>query len=75
VLGTIVDAYFRGYDVAVIQDCVATSSPQGGLENVLHNAGNVSHPFVTQESKAEVVWQSYGFLTNSEHIVASHRAS
>jgi nicotinamidase-related amidase len=42
VLGTIVDAYFRGYDVAVVKDCTATSSPKGGLDNVFHNSGNVS---------------------------------
>lgn len=36
------DAYFRGYDVIIVQDAVATTSPEGGLENVLYNAGNVS---------------------------------
>ncbi|ETW83100.1 hypothetical protein HETIRDRAFT_315978 [Heterobasidion irregulare TC 32-1] len=41
VLGTIVDAYYRGYDVILVEDAVATTSPAGGLENVVHNIGNV----------------------------------
>lgn len=41
VLGTLVDAYFRGYDCIVVEDCIATTSPTGGLENVVYNAGNV----------------------------------
>lgn len=41
VLGTIVDAYYRGYDVIVLKDCTATTSPVGGLENVLYNSANV----------------------------------
>lgn len=40
-LGTIVDAYYRGYDVILVEDAVATTSPAGGLENVVHNIGNV----------------------------------
>jgi nicotinamidase-related amidase len=40
-MGTIVDAYFRGYDVVLVKDCVATTSPFGGLENVVYNIGNV----------------------------------
>ena len=41
-LGTLVDAYYRGYDCITVEDCVATTSPAGGLENVLYNAGGVS---------------------------------
>lgn len=43
VSGTLVDAYFRGYDCIVVKDAVATTSPEGGLENVLYNATNVSY--------------------------------
>ena len=41
VLGTLVDAYSKGYDCIVVEDCVATKSPPGGLENVLFNASGV----------------------------------
>ncbi|KII94060.1 hypothetical protein PLICRDRAFT_99709, partial [Plicaturopsis crispa FD-325 SS-3] len=50
VLGTLVDAYFRGYDCIVVEDTIATTSPTGGLENVLHNAGN-SYGFITDTSR------------------------
>ena len=40
--GTLVDAYFRGYDCVLIGDITATTSPAGGLENVFYNASNVS---------------------------------
>lgn len=45
VLGTVVDAYFRGYDCIVVEDITATSSPEGGLANILYNAVNVSDVF------------------------------
>jgi len=50
VLGTLVDAYFRGYDCVVIKDTTATSSPEGGFENFIHNAGN-SYGFVTDSKR------------------------
>ncbi|EMD42075.1 hypothetical protein CERSUDRAFT_79689 [Gelatoporia subvermispora B] len=50
VLGTIVDAYFRGYDCIVVSDAIATTSPTGGLENVLYNSGN-SYGFLTDSSR------------------------
>ncbi|KAJ7293551.1 Isochorismatase hydrolase [Mycena rebaudengoi] len=40
--GTLVDAYFRGYDCILVEDATATTSPTGGFENVVYNAGNVS---------------------------------
>jgi len=46
VLGTVVDAYFRGYDCVIVKDIIATTSPEGGLANVLYNAVN-SYGFVT----------------------------
>ncbi|RDB29161.1 Peroxyureidoacrylate/ureidoacrylate amidohydrolase RutB [Hypsizygus marmoreus] len=46
VLGTLVDAYFRGYDCVLVEDTTATTSPAGGLENVLYNTVN-SYGFVT----------------------------
>ncbi|KZT70152.1 Isochorismatase hydrolase [Daedalea quercina L-15889] len=52
VLGTLVDAYYRGYDCIVLQDCIATTSPAGGLENVLHNTTN-SYGFVTDTTRVE----------------------
>jgi len=36
-----VDAYFQGYDCVLVEDITATTSPAGGLENVIYNAGNV----------------------------------
>lgn len=50
VLGTLVDSYYRGYDCIVIRDAIATTSPQGGYENVIFNAGN-AYGFVTDSSK------------------------
>lgn len=35
------DAYFRGYDCIALQDCIATTSPPGGLENVIYNTSRV----------------------------------
>ncbi|EIN13781.1 Isochorismatase hydrolase [Punctularia strigosozonata HHB-11173 SS5] len=49
VMGTFSDAYFRGYDVVMLQDATATTSPAGGLENVLYNAG--SYGFVTDTKR------------------------
>ncbi|KAF8642314.1 hypothetical protein AX16_009584 [Volvariella volvacea WC 439] len=39
VLGTLADAYFRGYDCILVEDATATTSPQGGHDNVVYNAG------------------------------------
>ncbi|KAI0348583.1 Isochorismatase hydrolase [Trametopsis cervina] len=52
VLGTLVDAYFRGYTNIVLRDCIATTSPAGAYENVLYNTVN-SYGFVT-DSKSVV---------------------
>ncbi|KAG6814057.1 hypothetical protein H0H92_003104 [Tricholoma furcatifolium] len=46
VLGTVLDAYLRGYDCVVIEDATATTSPEGGLSNFLYNVKN-SYGFVT----------------------------
>ncbi|KAF9044572.1 Isochorismatase hydrolase [Hymenopellis radicata] len=46
VLGTFVDAYYRGYDCILLKDATATTSPEGGYANVVYNAGN-SYGFVT----------------------------
>jgi len=37
VLGTLMDANFKGYDTILIEDCVATTSPDFCLEATLHN--------------------------------------
>jgi len=50
VLGTLADAYFRGYDCILVEDATATTSPEGGLENVLYNAGN-SYGFATDSER------------------------
>jgi len=50
VLGTLVDAYFRGYDCIVVKDTTATTSPEGGFENFIYNAGN-SYGFVTDSKR------------------------
>lgn len=39
-----VDAYFNGYDVIAVKDTTATTSPEGGFSNVLHNCEGVRHP-------------------------------
>jgi len=50
VLGTVVDAYSRGYDCVVVKDTTATSSPEGGFENFIYNSGN-SYGFVTDSER------------------------
>ncbi|KAJ6621717.1 Isochorismatase hydrolase [Mycena sp. CBHHK59/15] len=50
VLGTLVDAYYRGYDCVLVEDATATTSPAGGFENVVYNAGN-AYGFVTDTSR------------------------
>ncbi|KAF9568417.1 Isochorismatase hydrolase [Agrocybe pediades] len=50
VLGTLADAYFRGYDCIVMKDGTATTSPEGGFENVIYNSGN-SYGFVTDSKR------------------------
>ncbi|KAH9486961.1 Ureidoacrylate amidohydrolase RutB [Psilocybe cubensis] len=50
VLGTIVDAYYRGYDCIVLSDATATTSPEGAFENVIYNSGN-SYGFVTDTQR------------------------
>lgn len=42
VLGTLIDAYFRGYDCILLEDATATTSPDGAFEAVIYNAANVS---------------------------------
>lgn len=50
VLGTVIDSYYRGYDVILVEDGTATSSPTGGLENVLYNVGGVRTISVFEKS-------------------------
>lgn len=50
VLGTLVDAYFNGYDVIIVKDATATGSPEGGLSNVLYN-GEGAYGFVTDSRR------------------------
>ncbi|CEL58174.1 Peroxyureidoacrylate/ureidoacrylate amidohydrolase RutB OS=Caulobacter segnis (strain ATCC 21756 / DSM 7131 / JCM 7823 / NBRC 15250 / LMG 17158 / TK0059) GN=rutB PE=3 SV=1 [Rhizoctonia solani AG-1 IB] len=54
VLGTVTEAFSRGYDIVVIEDLVATTSPDGGKSSLLFNA-----------------LHCYGFVTTSQHILAS----
>ena len=72
-LGTLVDSYFRGYDVVLIKDATATTSPEGALENVYWNAGNVCKTFLVWKMilisiNLFCMNQSYGFLTDSKWI-------
>ena len=50
VLGTLIDSYYRGYDVVLVKDATATTSPDGGYENVCYNAGEVSYTFQLQKA-------------------------
>lgn len=49
--GTLVDASFKGYNCLIVRDCVATTSPDGGLENVFYNAGSMG--FVTTSDQLQ----------------------
>ncbi|KAI5121245.1 hypothetical protein M0805_002292 [Coniferiporia weirii] len=50
VLGTVIDSYYRGYDVVLVKDATATTSPEGGYENVCYNLGN-SYGFITDSRR------------------------
>ncbi|KAF7310884.1 Isochorismatase hydrolase [Mycena chlorophos] len=52
--GTLIDAYYRGYDCVLVSDATATTSPAGGYENVVYNAGN-SYGFVTSTERLAAV--------------------
>jgi hypothetical protein len=71
VLGTLADAYYRGYDVCLVENCTATTSPEGGLANVLHNAGNVGVSLLISWIAVHDNLQSYGFVTDTSKILAS----
>lgn len=67
-----IDSYYRGYDVILVKDATATTSPEGGFENVCHNLGNVSKPplvYLKRVLKRFILEQSYGFVTDSERII------
>ncbi|KAJ6604623.1 Isochorismatase hydrolase [Mycena vulgaris] len=63
VSGTLVDAYFRGYDCILVEDATATTSPSGGFENVVYNAGNASQFPI-------IAFHSYGFVTDTARLSA-----
>ncbi|KZV95637.1 Isochorismatase hydrolase [Exidia glandulosa HHB12029] len=48
--GTMVDASFKGYDCIVIRDTVATTSPDGAIDNVYYNC-NLYAGFTTDSEK------------------------
>ncbi|KAK0506199.1 Isochorismatase hydrolase [Armillaria luteobubalina] len=50
VLGTLVDSYYRGYDCVLLKDATATTSPEGGYENVVYNA-TAGYGFATTTAK------------------------
>jgi nicotinamidase-related amidase len=37
VLGTLMDANFKGYDTILLEDCTATTSPEFCMRATLHN--------------------------------------
>jgi nicotinamidase-related amidase len=39
VWGTLIDAYFKGFDVVYVEDCAGTTSPWAAEEMVRYNAG------------------------------------
>jgi nicotinamidase-related amidase len=71
VLGTLADAYFRGYDCIVLEDGIATTSPEGGYENVIYNAGNVSPIADSTRPQANISSQAYGFVTDTTRVIAA----
>lgn len=61
VLGTVIDSYYRGYDIILVEDATATTSPEGGMENVVYNIGNVCffrgfNPRVRSSNVAPGLW-------------------
>lgn len=77
VLGTVIDSYYRGYDVILVEDATATTSPEGGFENVVYNVGNVRSFFSVIDTRCKILdvlnfelkfVQSYGFATDTKRI-------
>lgn len=76
-LGTLVDAYFRGYDCIVLEDGTGTTSPEGGFENVIYNAGGVSSQICIPNQNLRMAYlpsQSYGFVTDTNRVIAAAAA-
>lgn len=42
VLGTVIDAYYKGYNCVLLENCTATTSPEGGKTNIIYNCSRVS---------------------------------
>ncbi|KAI1463137.1 Isochorismatase hydrolase [Daldinia caldariorum] len=61
VLGTLVDAYNRGYDCIMVEDCCATTTP-GGQEVTIYNTAEI-YGFVI-DSKSVIT----GMLSTEAHI-------
>ncbi|KNZ77435.1 Peroxyureidoacrylate/ureidoacrylate amidohydrolase RutB [Termitomyces sp. J132] len=70
VLGTVVDASYRGYDCIVVKDTTATTSPEGGLSNLLYNATNVSSSLSLVRTLV-TVRKVYGFVTDTKALLAA----
>jgi len=49
VLGTLVDAYYKGYNCILLEDCTATSSPEGAKANFVYNCAR-SYGFVVDHN-------------------------
>jgi len=45
VLGTLIDAYYKGYNCILLDDCTATTSPEGAKANIVYNCAR-SYGFV-----------------------------
>lgn len=41
-LGTVTESFSRGYDTIVVEDLVATTSPEGAKSNLVFNVSHVS---------------------------------
>jgi len=50
VLGTVIDAYYKGYNCILVEDCTATTSPEGGQANVVYNCAK-SYGFVVDHDQ------------------------
>lgn len=77
-LGTLVDAYFLGYDCIVLEDATGTTSPEGGFENVIYNAGSVSLQTCIPNQNLRMAYlpsQSYGFVTDTHRVIAAAHAA
>ncbi len=70
VWGTLIDAYFKGFDVVYVEDCAGTTSPWYAEEMVRYDAGKrYSRRMHRSKTMLTCNADGDGFLANSTYII------